>query len=453
MLLRSRNALKEKIASQVSTTRLVQQREFQLRADVPTDPLPLVGLNIGFTNQGIQKLVPGADLGDSSFATGAKAQAADPNSIPDPTGGPPNLPINDPVDDQGNLTTWRPEFLADDMDGVLLITGGTQPAVDSEAADLLALLAGVAKVQFDQTGNVRPGAQKGHEHFGWLDGVSQPAVAGLSSPFPGQIVLDPGAFVFGYPDGPAPALPWMKNGSFMAFRRLNQLVPEFTQFVQSTASNLGMDPALLGARLVGRWKSGAPVALAPVQDDAGLGQDPTKNDNFDFANDQDQRRCPFSAHIRKTNPRADFADLPPVALNSRRIMRAGIPFGPELDSVAESSQTAPGVERGLMFVCYQTSLLHQFEFVQGSWANNPDFVSPAVPKQGPDGKPVRVGFDPIIGQAQPGVVRTCNKPIPTDSPSGVQPSTLQMPRTFIVPTGGAYFFVPSISALKNELST
>jgi len=107
-----------------------------------------------------------------------------------------------------------------------------------------------------------------------------------------------------------------------------------------------------------------------------------------------------------------------------------------------------------MFVCYQTSLLGQFEFLQGSWANNPDFVSPAVPKPGPDGQPVTVGFDPIIGQAPPGVARFCNEPIPNDAPTGAaQPPTLQMPNSFIVPTGGAYFFVPSISALNNELST
>jgi deferrochelatase/peroxidase EfeB len=31
-------------------------------------------------------------------------------------------------------------------------------------------------------------------------------------------------------------------------------------------------------------------------------------------------------------------------------------------------------------------------------------------------------------------------------------STLQEPHDFIVATGGAYFFVPSIAALENELS-
>jgi hypothetical protein len=69
----------------------------------------------------------------------------------------------------------------------------------------------------------------------------------------------------------------MNNGSFMVFRRLNQLVPEFDDFILSSAGALGVDPVLLGARLVGRWKSGAPLALTPSQDDVTLGADPKQN--------------------------------------------------------------------------------------------------------------------------------------------------------------------------------
>src|SRR5580704_5236717 len=139
---------------------------------------------------------------------------------------------------------------------------------------------------------------------------SQPGINGLTDPFPGQEMVDPGLFVLGYPGGGADPLPvpWMKNGSYMVFRQLQQLVPEFEAFVLTAANALGMDPVLLGARLVGRWKSGAPLALTPIQDDLAMAANPEQNNNFDFSDDQAQRRCPFGAHIRKTNPRSDSAN-------------------------------------------------------------------------------------------------------------------------------------------------
>jgi len=111
-----------------------------------------------------------------------------------------------------------------------------------------------------------------------------------------------------------------------------------------------VDPVLLGARLVGRWKSGAPLALTPSQDDVTLGADPKQNNNFDFSDDQAQRRCPYAAHIRKTNPRADFDQgglSQAKGVDPRRIIRAGIPFGPEV-SPAEQAANTTSQERGLM---------------------------------------------------------------------------------------------------------
>jgi Dyp-type peroxidase family len=241
----------------------------------------------------------------------------------------------------------------------------------------------------------------------------------------------------------------MKNGSFMVFRRLKQFVPEFDQFLLGQARSLGMDPVLLGARMVGRWKSGAPLALTPSQDDTTLGKDPQQNNDFDFSDDPDQRRCPFGAHIRKTNPRQD---IPRADLDPHRIIRAGIPFGPEV-SAAENSSGKTQQERGLLFVCYQTSIPKQFEFVQSSWANNPDFVSPIFAKPRPDGSgTVKVGFDPIIGQAKPPqVALATDEPLP-NYPTGSVRSTLNLAQVFIVPTGGGYFFMPSISAMTKELS-
>lgn len=434
-------ALRNRIAHRITTARTVHLREFQLRdhkSQGNKAPLPNVGVNLAFTNDGMRKLVPGANLNDPSFAAGAKKQAD---------------ALSDPVDAQGNPTTWVPKFSNAAIDGVFLITGGTKAAIDDEAAKILAILGASVRVSYEETGNVRPGPEKGHEHFGWLDGVSQPGIAGLTDPFPGQRLLDPGLFVFGYGPTADPPLPWMKNGSFMVFRRLKQLVPEFDEYVLTQAQSLGMDPVLLGARLVGRWKSGAPLALTPSRDDTTMGPDAQRNNNFDFSDDQAERRCPFGAHIRKTNPRADLVPQE-TDVDPRRIMRAGIPFGPEV-TAAEAQAHTTQTDRGLMFVCYQTSIPNQFEFVQVKWANNSGFI---FGKKHPDGSAVTTGFDPIIGQNAgknpndpPARARVMDEPVP-NYPTGNVRSKLDEPDDFIIPTAAAYFFVASIEAMENELS-
>ncbi len=187
--------------------------------------LPNVGLNLGFTNSGILKLVPGADLKDPSYTAGAKAQAA---------------PLNDPVDAQKNPSTLGSAIL--ECEYRWSISDHRRYASRSgfkEAVTVLAVLGATVAVSFDETGNVRPGSEKGHEHFGWLDGVSQPGINGLSNPFPGQRLLDPGLFVFGYATTGNPPLVWMKNGSFMVFRRLKQLVPEFDIFTLESGPDVG----------------------------------------------------------------------------------------------------------------------------------------------------------------------------------------------------------------------
>ncbi len=243
--------LRSTIAPRITTTELVHQRELLIQTrkiQYQGGLLPLVGVNIGFTHAGIQILLPGVDLADTSFVAGARARAGF---------------ISDPVDQNDQPSTWDAQFLAATIHGVFLITGGTNTEVDAEWNTLRGFIGSTATVTYDRTGNVRPGAAAGHEHFGWQDGISQPGINGLTSPFPGQQMVDPGLFVLGYLGGGPDPLPlqWMKNGSFMVFRQLQQLVPEFSAFILSAANTLGVDPVLLGARLVGRWKSGAPLAL------------------------------------------------------------------------------------------------------------------------------------------------------------------------------------------------
>ena len=101
-----------------------------------------------------------------------------------------------------------------------------------------------------------------------------------------------------------------------------------------------------------------------------------------------------------------------------------------------------------MFVCYQTSIERQFEFIQRNYANNPGFVGG---KRRPSGGAVIPGYDPIIGQAPGEGIREMDEPYP-NYPAGNRRSTLNIPNEFVVLTAAAYFFMPSITALRTVLT-
>ena len=473
----------------VTTTEQVEQQMAQIAASKRaghTDLLPIFGFNVAFTSPGMTLLVGSSAGMDASFVAGAKAQALNPQ----PVAAVPGIGINDPQDGSGRLSTWSPDYLNDEaIHGVMMFTGPQSAPVLAHVHNALTELGSSISEVRREVGQVRPGLESGHEHFGYLDGVSQPGVRGLTKrtdPFtrpneglPGQELLWPGMFVFGYETqilpttpptapivdefAPAPPVPlppsldWMRNGSLMVFRRLNQKVPEFRAFSAQQGAALGVDPVLLEARMVGRWKSGAPLSITPLQDEPQLAAKPAENNDFVFSSDQFQRACPYAAHIRKVNPRDDFAVPASSATDAnahaavlvRRIMRAGIAFGPEVTREETISRTT-SEERGLLFVCYQTSINNQFEFVQTAWANNPGFIFNKV-RPG-TGTSLTVGFDPLIGQNVPadGPARSSDEPVP-NYPTGSVRTTLQMPEPFVVPTGGSYAFVPSITALRTKL--
>lgn len=471
---------------EVTTTHQVQQQMAQIEAfkkSGASNLLPIFGFNVGFTYPGLLLLGSDTQGVDGSFTAGAKAQALN-KDVFFKTG------LNDPQDDKGNLSTWKAEYLADDkIHGVMMFTGPRLDPVTNHANSALAVLGtAIAEVK-REVGLVRPGLEDGHEHFGYQDGVSQPGVRGLTQRFdqdtrpnqglPGQELLWPGMFVFGYPGQAAPTKPpsppvtdefapgpppsllpglkWMENGSFLVFRRLNQRVPELHEFAAQQGAALQTDPTLLEARMVGRWKSGAPLETTPLQDEPELAKDAAANNDFVFSSDVFQRACPYSAHIRKVNPRDDETDPADgttaanahAAVLVRRIMRAGIAFGHEVSPTEAVTRTTTE-DRGLLFVCYQASIHEQFEFVQTAWANNPGFI---FNKNRPaSATHVDPGFDPLIGQGSPvgDRTRTSDEPV-ANFPTGSARSTLSMPNDFVVPTGGAYLFVPSISALRTTL--
>jgi Dyp-type peroxidase family len=416
------------------------------RSHYGRSPGAFIGLNLGFTRDGLTQLLgSGRPRLDPSFERGADDPAT-------------TEKLHDPP-----AAVWLKEFRSDRIDGVFLITGPREALVNFHRAEVLRLLGSSIKVIYCEMGTTRPGGQRGFEHFGYRDGISQPGIRGLTrrsttnpdQGLPGQDLIWPGEFVFGYPgqnpsdavkagQPPDMAAPWLRNGSYMVFRRLEQKVPEFRKFVAERAARLGMEPELLGARMVGRWKSGAPIELAPLRDNPALGGDPRRNNDFDYGDDPFQRRCPYAAHIRKVYPRDD-APGGEAEAQTHRIRRAGITFGPEV---------APGeittrYSRGLMFVCYQTSIARQFEFIQWRHANDPEFVNDKV--RPVSGAPVTPGFDPIIGQAAGSGPREMDEPFP-NYPAGNRRTALEIPNQFVVLTAAAYFFMPSITALRTVLT-
>jgi Dyp-type peroxidase family len=439
--------------------------------------LSLIGVNAGFSITGFGKLkAPNLEtIVDQAFKDGIAARSA---GLGDPKNGP------------GSPSTWKVGGPNNATDGVVTVTGPTETTVDRIRQELIANSGGSFRLVFEERGMTRK-LDRGHEHFGYLDGVSQPGIRGQidqafpetfleesrnpSDPghaLPGLDLLWPDEFVFGYPaqspndqDNPGSVASrgpdWMRNGSYMVFRRLNQLVPEFHKFSLDSANNLGTDPVLFEARMVGRWKSGAPLEITPLQDDPELGSNELENNDFEFDTDPDGRRCPFAAHILKSDPRNDVTPAGQDAptdfeqreqsegnTQTRRILRRGIPFGPDPgDDENKTGKTT--TERGLMFVCYQTSIENQFEFILQAWINNPDFAPLG-------GKP---GFDPLLGQFGDdpliGRVVTSRAPKPVEGlavsyPAGNRGPTTSLPIDFIVPTGGGYFFMPSLSTLKTH---
>ncbi|KAJ4303435.1 dye-decolorizing heme-containing peroxidase [Kalmusia sp. IMI 367209] len=371
------------------------------------------GVNIAFSAKGLQRLNFMDDLKESLFTDGMKNGAAALGDIGTQRDG-------------SFVPDWDPTFMGE-IHGVTLVTGESRDTVDQELADVKKILSGSVKEISTVTGDVRPGQEAGNEHFGYKDGVSDPSVQDVDAINPGQTVIDQGVALLGRGIDASNGRPdWALDGSFMAFRKLPQLVPEFEKFLLDSA---GTQEAadLMGARMVGRWKSGAPIVNNPTEDDPTLGADPTRNNDFKFTAGN-QSACPFAAHMRKMNPRGDLSE---GAIRSHMVLRRGIPYGPEVSSDEKASNTT-SQERGLLFVCYQTSLSKGFSFLQKNWANGQNF-----PQSG-------AGFDPLIGQTNSGGPRTMSGAFISNV---TQP--LNLVAQFVNSKGGEYFFSPSIPTLRD----
>jgi Dyp-type peroxidase family len=294
------------------------------------------------------------------------------------------------------------------------------------------------------------------EHFGFVDGISNPDVEGVPDNGPGNDIGNPngqggfrkipaGEFILGYPGegGEVAPMPlprrFGRNGSYLVVRKLEQHVEAFRAFLDRQSRFLQHVPAgvdqmeFLAAKMMGRWQDGSSLIRHPD----GPGQKP-END-FGYAGDLTGTACPLGAHIRRANPR-DSLGFGGKIMSRHRLIRRGIPYGkylrhpgdyrPPGGQPEQHASDEAGERRGIMFLAYNSGL-DQFEFVQETWINYGDDF-----QQGSD-------MDPITGSR--GDRRMM---IPGDERTGRRPFLCwDIPR-FVTTKGGDYFFVPGMTGLR-----
>lgn len=347
-----------------------------------------------------------------------------------------NAQLSDP-----DVASWDTTFTGD-VDALILLADDDAAALHaaSEAMQArFAALGGAVTIAGTEVGLAQRNKadKEGIEHFGYVDGRSQPLVllediqkeesqGGIDQwnpaiPLSQLLVSCPGSDLE------------VSCGSFFVFRKLEQNVRSFKRRELELAGALeaqsGNNPGeLAGAYVVGRFENGTPTATSSLE--VPLAGRPISN-NFNFDSDPAGLRCPFAAHIRKTNPRDRT-----ISSNAHLMARRGIPYGTRDDEPNDGViDNKPEGGVGLLFMAYQSSIEDQFEFTQQAWANSPSFHfrSPVQP----------VGIDPVIGQPDHGVSQ--RYPLAY----GVGPLSEPFDfSSFVRMKGGEYFFAPSRSFLR-----
>jgi len=268
--------------------------------------------------------------------------------------------------------------------------------------------------------------------FGFRDSISQPTVAGSGvAALPGQErAIAAGEFILGENSetGKPVAMPEPpelgRNGSFVVLRKYQSRVGAFNDFIRGQAQGEAAEE-LLAAKMVGRWRSGAPLPLTPDHDDPALGADPQRNNDFDFSQDPRGLACPHAAHMRRLNPRDSQLTIL-TDVNIHRIIRRSSTFGPkwQRDLTAQDD----GGERGIFFIFISARAYDTIEFFQQEWINRGNFIDLGTER------------DPVVGLHEtPGTFTIPRVPV-RQRIDGVS--------TFNQLRGGEYLFMPSLSALR-----
>lgn len=306
------------------------------------------------------------------------------------------------------------------------------------------------------------------EHFGFRDDIADPAIAGIEKGTP-ENTINAGEFILGYPNGYGQYTnrPIIKaeqdqngflphdpsgsgdqdlgrNGSYLVFRQLGQDVRSFWQYLDQSTKNQDASSNVetrlkLAAKMVGRWPSGAPLVASPEQDKPELAD---KNDFAFHETDPYGFKCPLGAHIRRVNPRDSLEPNPGsqeslAGVNRHRLLRRGRTYGKPIAESMEPndilSAEDPGGERGIHFICFNANISRQFEFIQHAWINNPKFNG------------LYSDDDPLVGARNP--EQEDGESTFTEQATPVRKRITGLPR-FVQVRGGAYFFMPGISAIR-----
>jgi len=383
-------------------------------ADSPTSPLADTWVSVALTYEGFKALGVPQDSLDSfswEFRQGMAARA-------------------DELGDTGESApeNWEKPLGTGDVHVVLVAVSpdeGRLEAALEPARQTYRQLSGVEAI-WRQNCHALPTET---EPFGFRDGISHPAIEGSGVPGsnPKERPLKAGEFVLGYADelgGVQKTVPEVlgRNGTYVVFRKLRQRVAEFRRYLKANA-NGPEDEELLAAKMMGRWRSGAPLALCPFHDDPALGEDPRRNNDFLFRDDDAAGfKTPAGSHIRRMNPRdAQIAGVARI----HRMIRRGTAYGPPLpEGVLEDD----GADRGLMFAFVGAHIGRQFEFVQSQWVNDGVFFGAGEDR------------DPITGSGGgPGAFTAPRRPVRR---------RIQGIPQFVVTRGGEYCFMPGLRALK-----
>lgn len=381
---------------------------------------PRTRINIAFTHAGLRALGLNAAM-LASFPTEFREGPANPAraQLMGDTG--PSAP---PHWELGGPTTEA-------VHAVVMLFAATPELVEEMKARYLAELHAMDCVRILQEQPTSRLADS-KEHFGFRDGISQPGLAGTTAPVAGQEMIQPGEFVMGYENEyglitPMPTPQQLgRNGTYLVYRKLEQDVAAFEATLEAQSGGVARQKEYLAAKLVGRWRSGAPLTLSPDEDDPALGQDARRNNDFQYAAiDRAGTRTPLGSHVRRTNPR-DALEKDPrlatIASRRHRILRRGRPYGPPY-----SPQTASS-PRGILFVAINTDIRRQFEFVQQVWMNDPKFAG------------LRTDKDPFATNHEGDNTLTIQR-------HPVRQVLRGLPR-FVTVRAAGYFFVPGVAALQ-----
>jgi len=428
----------------------------------PDDPLRL---NLALTRQGFDRL---------GFATLKGVDAAFDAGMTGLSTGDPKQPIRaDGSPEPAHPSRWKVGGSSQSFDLLVILACKRDIRQRTTAITNLVKRSKGISVVYKEFGEDLP---NNTEHFGFVDGISTPGVygefeqAGQRMPIttrydvpsangldfgkPGQPLVWPGRFLVGTPrfegDEGEPVHDVFKNGSFLVFRRLQQDVAAFYEDTDAMAlelaTNLGnpqINGSFLRETIVGRRQNGQPLMRPGEGPDSSLAIN-----HFFYGNetpsitlnngehvtgttpDFQGQRCPFWAHIRKVNPRDGQNDLSEETQNLQ-MLRRGIPFGVAYDHQRPANDPINLKSRGLLFLAYQRNIRDQFENLNTHWMNQFE-----VPAGG--------GHDLLVGLTLSADGRLASRR--ADWPSSKE--QLITPRTWVIPTGGAYLFAPSLTALK-----